>query len=76
MTEDLTPAEKAAEQILTNSMPHMVGLVNDSLARLIVAAVEPVIAAERDKYMKLTQQWRQAALEGVVRDIEEEDEDA
>lgn len=32
-------------------------------------------AAERDKYMKLTQQWRQAALEGVVRDIEEEDED-
>ena len=48
MTEDLTSAEKAAEQILTNSMPHMVGLANDALARLIVAAVRPVILAETE----------------------------
>jgi hypothetical protein len=119
--EDLTPAEKAALSALAaNQQPdgcwcgvegHPVCVVCADAARELVAAVEPIIAAERDqlqaqvdayhrsaeehkakydrkheallaaqrgrdRYMKLAQQWRQAALEGVVRDIEGEDEDA
>lgn len=53
MTEELTPAERAAEQVLTNALPHMVGLVNDALARMIVAAVRPAVDAEPDSWKEL-----------------------
>lgn len=45
MTE-LNPAEQAVEKVLTDAMPHIVGLVADSLARAVVAAVRGPIADE------------------------------
>jgi hypothetical protein len=45
MSTELTEAERAAEQVLTNMLPHCVGLVNDALAQQIVAAVRPIIEA-------------------------------
>lgn len=49
--EELTAAEKAAEEVITDSMPHLVGIVADALARLIVAKVRPIIEAEMDAKM-------------------------
>jgi hypothetical protein len=46
MNTELTEAERAAEQVLTDNIPHIVGLVGDAIARQIVAAVRPVIARE------------------------------
>jgi hypothetical protein len=46
MADELTEAERAAEKILDEALPHMAGLVNDALAQQIVAAVRPIIAAE------------------------------
>ena len=46
MSNELTEAERAAEQVLTRTLPYMVGLVNDALAEQIVAAVRPIIEAE------------------------------
>jgi hypothetical protein len=46
VSNELTEAERAAEQVLSNALPHMVGLVNDALARQITAAVAPIIKRE------------------------------
>jgi hypothetical protein len=46
VSSELTESERAAEQILTNALPHCVGLVNDALAKQVVSAVRSIIEAE------------------------------